>query len=143
MLEAKDVTIMAGDSVLVEHLSFVAEPGKLTCLEGISDASATVVARALLGLWPVASGYVTFCGEVVSAQSGPWLRKQMAYVPWSLPDGFGGCPVAFGSVEEALKEVDARTKRVVVVEQAGDAAAHELQRLADSGLAVVVVRASH
>ena len=139
MLEAKDVTIVDGESVLVEHLSFVAKPGEVTFLDGVAAASSVIVARALLGLWPVSNGYVTLCGEVVTPRSASWLRRMMAYVPQSLPDGFGDGPVTLSSVEEALSQVDVQTKRVVVVERADETAMAELQNLADSGLAVVVV----
>lgn len=140
MLEAKDVTIMAGGKACVEHLSFLAEPGKVTCLSGIDEDTAAVVARALLGLWPVSSGFVTLCGEVIAPHSASWLRKMMAYVPRALPDGFGDGPIVLADAAEALRLVDVETKRVVVVEQSDEAAMVELQSLAEKGMAVVVVR---
>lgn len=131
------MTITAGGRVVVEHLSFVAESGKVTCLEGIDADGSMVVARALLGLWPVSGGYVTLCGEVVTPQSAWWLRRLTAYVPRELPD-----VLAARSSNGSMRQGGVETKRVVVVEWSDERAMPELQRMAESGLAVVIVHGS-
>ena len=88
MLELHRVTI----GQLIRSLSMTVEDGQLVCLSGAQGSGKTTLLRAILGLIPIDGGHISIDGELLTPQSAPYFRRQMAYVPQhlSLPEGYTG-----------------------------------------------------
>lgn len=86
MLEFKDVSVSLGDDRQSRPFSLVIGDGQAGCLCGEAGSGKTAVLLAVLGLWPIAGGYITIDGELVSPGSAPYFRKGIAYLPQLLPE---------------------------------------------------------
>ena len=62
----------------------------MACIQGTQGAGKTTLLRAVMGFIPIDGGHISIDGELLTPQSAPYFRKQMAYVPQhlSLPDGY-------------------------------------------------------
>ena len=69
-----------GGENVFEHLSFVAEPGKLTALVGPSGGGKSTIFNLILRLHEVEGGRILIDGHNTSAVSRRSLRRQIAYV---------------------------------------------------------------
>ena len=80
-IEARDVTFAyrANEPVL-DRMSFVAEPGKMTALVGPSGGGKSTVLALLLRFYEVTSGEILIDGQAISGVSRNSLRHQTAYV---------------------------------------------------------------
>jgi ATP-binding cassette, subfamily B, bacterial MsbA len=80
-VELRDVSFAyrANEPVL-RHMSFVAEPGKVTALVGPSGGGKSTVLALLLRFYEVRDGAILIDGQPVSAVSRRSLRQQSAYV---------------------------------------------------------------
>src|SRR5882724_5250406 len=80
-VEFRDVTFAyrANEPVL-NHMSFVAEPGKVTALVGPSGGGKSTVLALLLRLHEVGGGDILIDGQAISNVSRKSLRQQTAYV---------------------------------------------------------------
>jgi iron complex transport system ATP-binding protein len=74
MLEARDVTLRAGDRELVAGLDLALEPGQCWALLGPNGAGKTSLILALAGLRPPGAGAVTLAGKPLPA----WRRAELA-----------------------------------------------------------------
>ena len=85
MLELHHVTI----GQQIRHLSLMVNDGELLTVSGSQGSGKTTLLRAILGFLPVDEGHISIDGELLTPQSAPYFRRQMAYVPQqlSLPDG--------------------------------------------------------
>lgn len=81
MLEVKDATITIGERTLARGLSFIARDGELTCLTGAEGSGKTTFIRTLMGFLPVAEGFVSVDGELLTVLSAPAFRTLMVYLP--------------------------------------------------------------
>ncbi len=86
MLEFKNASVAVGGSTYSHPLSVVVTPGEVVCICG-APSHTTPLLLAVLGLEPLARGYVTVEGEPVVPGSAPYFRQQMAYVPCHVPRG--------------------------------------------------------
>jgi ATP-binding cassette subfamily B protein len=80
-IELRDVSFAyrAGEPVL-NRMSFVAEPGKVTALVGPSGGGKSTVLALLLRFYEVTQGDILIDGQSISAASRRSLRQQTAYV---------------------------------------------------------------
>jgi len=80
-VELRDVTFAyrPGEPVL-NRMSFVAEPGKVTALVGPSGGGKSTVLALLLRLYETGSGEILIDGQNISTVSRRSLRQQTAYV---------------------------------------------------------------
>ena len=80
-IELRDVTFAyrAGETVL-NRMSFVAEPGKVTALVGPSGGGKSTVLALVLRFYEVTDGSILIDGQPVSSVSRKSLRQQTAYV---------------------------------------------------------------
>jgi len=80
-VELRDVSFAyrAGEPVL-NRVSFVAEPGKVTALVGPSGGGKSTVLALLLRFYEVSEGDITIDGQSISSVSRRSLRRQTAYV---------------------------------------------------------------
>lgn len=81
MLEVKDATITVGERTLATGLSFIAKDGKMTCITGSEGSGKTAMIRTLMGFLPVADGFVSVDGELLTVRSAHAFRRMMAYLP--------------------------------------------------------------
>ena len=81
MLEVKDATIVIGEKVLAQGLSFTARDGQLTCITGSEGSGKTTLIRTLMGFLPVKEGFVSVDGELLTIRSASAFRTMMAYLP--------------------------------------------------------------
>ena len=81
MIEVKDATIAVGGKTLAEGLSFMAKDGQLTCITGEEGVGKTTLLRTLIGLLPVAQGFVSVDGELLTVDSAQAFRSLMIYLP--------------------------------------------------------------
>ena len=86
MLELHNVTI----GQQIRGVSATVEDGKMACIRGTKGAGKTTLLRAVMGFISIDGGHISIDGELLTPQSAPYFRKQMAYVPQhlSLPDGY-------------------------------------------------------
>ena len=80
-VELRDVSFCyrAGETVL-NRMSFVAEPGKVTALVGPSGGGKSTVLALLLRFYEVTQGEIAIDGQTISNVSRRSLRQQTAYV---------------------------------------------------------------
>ncbi|OJU24315.1 MAG: ABC transporter ATP-binding protein [Nitrobacter sp. 62-13] len=80
-VELRDVTFAyrPGEPVL-NRMSFVAEPGRMTALVGPSGGGKSTVLALLLRLYEVSDGAILIDDQAISAVSRASLRQQTAYV---------------------------------------------------------------
>ena len=81
MLEVKNVTIVVGERVVAEDLSFIANDGELTCITGDAASGKTTLIRTLMGFLPVKAGFVSVDGELLTIYSSHAFREMMVYLP--------------------------------------------------------------
>jgi len=80
-VELRDVTFAyRPDEPVLNRMSFVAEPGKVTALVGPSGGGKSTVLALLLRLYEVTDGEILIDGQNISAVSRRSLRQQTAYV---------------------------------------------------------------
>jgi ATP-binding cassette subfamily B protein len=80
-VEFRDVTFAyRPDEPVLNRMSFVAEPGKMTALVGPSGGGKSTVLALLLRLYEVKEGDILIDGQTISGVSRKSLRQQTAYV---------------------------------------------------------------
>ena len=118
-IEVRDVSFAyrAGEPVL-RHMSFVAEPGKVTALVGPSGGGKSTVLALLLRFYEVTRGEISIDGQSIAKVSRRSLRQQSAYVGQNvyLFRDTIGANIAFG--RQAVTEAE-------IIEAAKAACAHD------------------
>ncbi|RTL50929.1 MAG: ABC transporter ATP-binding protein [Bradyrhizobiaceae bacterium] len=80
-VELRDVTFAyRKDETVLNRMSLVAEPGKLTALVGPSGGGKSTVLALLLRFYEVGSGAIVIDNQIISDISRHSLRSQIAYV---------------------------------------------------------------
>jgi len=140
MLELKDICICApGGERKISGLSFRIEPEQIVCVTGDPQSGKTLLARAILGLWPTESGYISYDGALLNQRSATFMRRFTSYVPQSLPDDKV-------SAVTAIREVAALKKNVLIIDSPTLADGKELKeasllirQVAERGTAVLLI----
>jgi ABC-2 type transport system ATP-binding protein len=73
MIEARDLTKRFGDTVAVDHLSFMVQPGRVTGFLGPNGAGKSTTMRLILGLDRPTNGQTTIFGKPYSQLTNPLL----------------------------------------------------------------------
>jgi ABC-type multidrug transport system fused ATPase/permease subunit len=80
-VELREVTFAyRPNEPVISHMSFVAEPGKVTALVGPSGGGKSTVLALLLRFYDLGEGDILIDGQSISAVSRKSLRQQTAYV---------------------------------------------------------------
>src|SRR6195952_1850965 len=112
-VEFRDVTFAYRvDETVLNRMSFVAEPGKVTALVGPSGGGKSTVLALLLRLYEVTEGDITIDGQSIAQVSRRSLRQQTAYVGQDvyLFRGTIQDNIAFGKVGASEAEIVAAAK---------------------------------
>ncbi len=112
-VELRDVTFAyRPNEPILNRMSFVAEPGKVTALVGPSGGGKSTVLALLLRLYEVTDGDILIDGQAISNVSRASLRHQTAYVGqdvYLFRDTIGQ-NIAFGNVGASQAEIVAAAK---------------------------------
>lgn len=115
-----DVSFKYGDSkeCVLEHIDFVAEPGKTTALVGSTGSGKSTVIKLIERFYDVTCGSVTLDGVDIRSLSQQALRAQLGYVPQKafLFSGTIGSNIAY-SDEDMPEE---RMERAADIAQASE-----------------------
>jgi ABC-type multidrug transport system fused ATPase/permease subunit len=107
-VELRDVTFAyRPNEPILNRMSFVAEPGKVTALVGPSGGGKSTVLALLLRLYEVTDGDILIDGQAISKVSRASLRHQTAYVGqdvYLFRDTIGQ-NIAFGKVGASQAEI--------------------------------------
>ena len=107
-VELRDVTFAyRPNEPVLNRMSFVAEPGKVTALVGPSGGGKSTVLALLLRLYDVSEGDILIDGQAISGVSRKSLRQQTAYVGqdvYLFRDTIGA-NIAFGKVGATEAEI--------------------------------------
>jgi subfamily B ATP-binding cassette protein MsbA len=112
-VELRDVTFAyRPNEPVLNRMSFVAEPGKVTALVGPSGGGKSTVLALLLRLHDVTDGDIVIDGQAISGVSRTSLRQQTAYVGQDvfLFRGTIRENIAFGKVGASEAEIVAAAK---------------------------------
>jgi ABC-type multidrug transport system fused ATPase/permease subunit len=107
-VELRDVTFTyRPNEPVLNRMSFVAEPGKVTALVGPSGGGKSTVLALLLRLYDVSEGDILIDGQAISGVSRKSLRQQTAYVGQDvfLFRDTIGANIAFGKVGATEAEI--------------------------------------
>ncbi len=119
-LQAKGLTVVppGEKQAALKSVNFDLQPGQAMGVIGPSGAGKSTLARALMGLWPPAGGYIRLDGAALDHYSTETLGKHIGYLPQrvQLFDGTIAENIARLSTPDDAK----------VVEAAKAAAAHEM-----------------
>ena len=112
-VELRDVTFAyRANEPILNRMSFVAEPGKITALVGPSGGGKSTVLALLLRLYEVTDGDILIDGQAISGVSRTSLRHQTAYVGqdvYLFRDTVGN-NIAFGKAGASESEIVAAAK---------------------------------
>jgi ABC-type multidrug transport system fused ATPase/permease subunit len=112
-VEFRDVSFAyRPDEPVLNRMSFVAEPGKMTALVGPSGGGKSTVLALLLRLYDITEGDILIDGQAISGLSRKSLRQQTAYVGqdvYLFRDTIGE-NIAFGKVGATQEEIVAAAK---------------------------------
>jgi ABC-type multidrug transport system fused ATPase/permease subunit len=107
-VELRDVTFAyRQNEPVLNRMSFVAEPGKMSALVGPSGGGKSTVLALLLRLYEVNGGDILIDGQAISGVSRTSLRRQTAYVGqdvYLFRDTIGQ-NIAFGKVGATQEEI--------------------------------------
>jgi putative ABC transport system ATP-binding protein len=81
MLEFKDVNLSVASKNIINDFSFTIECGQLMCLRGGHRSGKSLFLGAILGIWPIEKGFISFNGEPLTRLSVPYFRAMTAYMP--------------------------------------------------------------
>ncbi|MEM6729680.1 MAG: ATP-binding cassette domain-containing protein, partial [Pseudomonadota bacterium] len=83
LLEVDRVTITAPGSkrAILSNISFSIAPGQACGVIGTSGAGKSALARAIIGLWPLASGTITLGGARIETYGSAALGRHLGYLP--------------------------------------------------------------
>jgi len=112
-IEFRDVSFAyRTDEPVLNRMSFMAEPGKMTALVGPSGGGKSTVLALLLRLYEINEGLVLIDGQAISGVSRKSLREQTAYVGQDvyLFRDTVGANIAFGKVGATQDEIVAAAK---------------------------------
>src|SRR5712671_2027659 len=112
-IEFRDVSFAyRTDEPVLNRMSFMAEPGKVTALVGPSGGGKSTVLALLLRLYEINEGLVLIDGQAISGVSRKSLREQTAYVGQDvyLFRDTVGANIAFGKVGATQDEIVAAAK---------------------------------
>lgn len=135
MLELHNVSI----GQLIRSFSLTVADGQAVCLVGAQGSGKTTLLRAIVGLIPVDGGHISVDGELLTPQSAPYFRRQMAYVPQRLlvPEGYSDVSTDY---VDLLGRAVSSGKQLLIVDEPAQALDADRWQAADRLLSVALRR---
>ncbi len=84
-LIAKNLSVTAGEAILLDDASLALRPGELIAVLGPNGAGKTTLMRAMLGLVEAAQGFTTLDGHDVTSLSSTERARTISYLPQRRP----------------------------------------------------------
>ena len=84
-LEARNLTVVAGEATLVEAASFSLQAGELVALLGPNGAGKTSLLRGAIGLTSPTAGWARIDGEDTAGMTPRLRARRLAYLPQNRP----------------------------------------------------------
>ncbi len=84
-LVARNISVRAGNSTLLQDASLSLRPGELVAILGPNGAGKTTMLRALLGLQKIATGSVTIGNTGIADLSPAQRARKVSYLPQRRP----------------------------------------------------------
>ena len=84
MLEIRNAIWVKNAHTTVSNFSMAAPDSTLTAICGRQGCGKTALIETLMGLRPLAKGYVSVDGELLQPATAVFFRSRMAYVPQTL-----------------------------------------------------------
>lgn len=107
MLEFKNVSISLSDGSASSPFSLIVQPGEVVCISGGSGRGKSLLLKAVMGLTPLRTGFITIDGEPVESGSGDFFRRMISYVPQDLPEYEG----TVGGIVQSLYQLRVNAHR--------------------------------
>lgn len=85
MLEIRNAAVEMAGHRLFEEVSLAVGDGEVVGVAGPSGVGKTSLLRAVMGFLPLADGYISVDGELLTPSSAEQFRKIMAYMPQDIP----------------------------------------------------------
>lgn len=85
MLEFKNVSVSLSAQRQSTPFSLEMDTGQVAFISGPAQSGKTLLLLAVLGLVPLATGYITIDGELLTPGSAAYFRRMVAYVPQQMP----------------------------------------------------------
>ncbi|MFM7442403.1 MAG: type I secretion system permease/ATPase, partial [Tabrizicola sp.] len=127
-IEVKGLSLVPpGDTKpVLRGVSFTLEPGQAMGVIGASGSGKSSLARALIGVWPPATGTIRLDGATLDQYDPDTFGRYVGYLPQrvSLFDG---------TIAENISRLDANPDPQAIVAAAEKAAAHELIKALPQG----------
>lgn len=84
VLEIKNGSLSLDGNLLFGDLNFTVRGGEIVCLCGNTGCGKTMIAKSIIGLCALDSGFISIDGTLVTPSSAPTFRRITAYVPQNL-----------------------------------------------------------
>ncbi|MDX2157072.1 MAG: type I secretion system permease/ATPase [Hyphomicrobiaceae bacterium] len=120
-LQASSLRVVAPETrePILAGISFSVEPGQMLAIIGPSASGKSTLARAIVGLWPLAGGEIRLDGARLDQWNADELGRHIGYLPQSVE-------LFAGTVRENISRFEPDASDDAVVEAARAAHAHDM-----------------
>jgi PrtD family type I secretion system ABC transporter len=121
VLECANVRVAAPETrnVILNGISFAAQPGQMLAIIGPSASGKSTLVRAIVGLWPAFGGAVLLDGARLDQWHPEDLGRYIGYLPQSVE-------LFAGTVKQNIARFNGNASDEEIIEAAKQAHAHEL-----------------
>jgi PrtD family type I secretion system ABC transporter len=130
-IEGLSVRAPRAQSLLVQNVSFMLEPGEIGAIVGSTGSGKSSLARALVGVWPPAQGLVRLDGNDIRHFSDEQRAGILGYLPQDVS-------LFAGSVRDNIARFDPDATDEEVIAAASAASAHALIQALPDGYATQI-----
>ncbi len=139
ILELKDTTLSQAGVADWTDFSLIVKGGEMVTLSGWTRENRRALMAVIWGVLPLDKGFVSIDGECITALSGPYLRRSMAYLPlevrWA-DEEMNVIPFA-EQRKRLMKEIVSRQPRLLLIENPSEEERQACSELMGKGTAVI------
>jgi PrtD family type I secretion system ABC transporter len=120
-LEARGLSVAAPDNraMILANVSFTLEPGQVIAVIGPSASGKSTLVRALVGVWPPASGEILLDGTRLDLWNADELGRHIGYLPQSVE-------LFAGTVRANISRFEPHARDADIIAAARAAHAHDM-----------------
>jgi len=118
-VENLSVALPSTGRLLLKNIRFMLRSGEILGVIGSNGAGKTTLARALVGIWPPAGGYVRLDGATLDQWPGTDRGRHMGYVPQ-------GADLFDGTIAENISRMETRPDDAAILKAAKAAGIHDM-----------------